>query len=79
MNPINILNFEEIVSGYNGPIPQKSKDCFFRWLPLTQNSEMACEFAYMVGKVTGDGNLDLLFTTRFINFWQRKLAVSTVR
>jgi len=73
MHFINILNFEEVVSGYNGPIPQKSKDCFYRWLPLIQNSEMACEFAYIVGKVTGDGNLDQLFTSRFIGQYKEDL------
>ncbi len=37
-----------------------------QWLPLTIDSELAEISAYLVAKVMGDGNLDPVFTCRFI-------------
>ncbi|MFH1333548.1 MAG: hypothetical protein ABIH53_04910 [archaeon] len=63
----DIITFTDLIINYEGIAPKKSKDYFSSILPLNLESDLACEFAYLIGKVMGDGHLDQLYTTRFIS------------
>ena len=58
-----LLDYEDFLSNYSS----KNIKCSLKGLfPLYLNSILAEEFAYLIGKVMGDGNLDSKFTSRFI-------------
>lgn len=48
------------------------------WLPLTANSLLGEKSAYLVGKVMGDGNLDPVFTCRFIGQLEDLVALKSL-
>src|SRR3989344_55431 len=69
MNKQNvILNVVDMLNTYKAIIPKNKLKILEsrKWLPLTQNSDLAPKAAFMVGKIMGDGNLDGKFTCRFI-------------
>ena len=65
MNKQNvILDFEDFLNSYKN---QRCADSNAKnILPLHSESPLLEEYAYLIGKVTGDGNLDPSFTLRFI-------------
>ncbi len=51
---------------------------FRNWLPLTANSFLGEKSAYLVGKIMGDGNLDPVFTSRFIGQLEDLVALKSL-
>jgi hypothetical protein len=63
MNKKNILDFEDFLNTYkNKGVALYVKHLF----PISLDSELSIEYAYLIGKVMGDGNLDDKYTLRFI-------------
>ena len=58
MNKQNvILNVVDMLNTYKAIIPKNKLKILEsrKWLPLTQNSDLAPKAAFMVGKIMGDG------------------------
>lgn len=68
MNKQIILEIEDVLRTYKyRRISHRIKELQRRnWFPILKNSSFGYNSAYLVGKVIGDGNLDPLFTCRFI-------------
>lgn len=66
-NQNKILDFEEVLNTYSTNIPYKQLELLKHrgWLPIKKGSECAKEFAYLVGKVMGDGHLNKSFELSF--------------
>ena len=64
------IDYMDLIQTYSSrSIPKKQSDLLKerKWLPLYINDDLMNECAYLVGKIMGDGNLDPLFTIRFVN------------
>jgi len=61
-----ILNFADLQKIYVNGIPPKQLANSRQVLPLLYDSAFAVEFAYLVGKVMGDGHLDKNFSLSFV-------------
>lgn len=63
-----IADYNYVLNTYSNKIPAKQLKLLRerKWLPLFQDSKLSREFAYLIGKVMGDGHLDNNFVTYFI-------------
>ena len=63
-----LLDIDDIIKTYKFKIPEKQYNFLGerRWLPLYKDSKIAEEFAYLIGKVMGDGHLSKNFHTIFL-------------
>ncbi len=68
MNDNILIGIEDVLSTYISKYPRKSSFILKRlsWIPLYRESKLAEDAAYIIGKITGDGNLDKKYTVRFI-------------
>ena len=63
MNKQNIiLDFEDLLNTYQNKTPYSAKYLF----PIIEGNPITEEYAYLVGKIMGDGHLDHKFTLKFI-------------
>jgi len=61
-----ILTITDLQKTYVKNIPSRQLANSKKFLPLVQDSALAVEFAYLVGKVMGDGHLDSNFSLCFV-------------
>ena len=64
MNKQTILDFEDFLSSYKDKKINRSNLNYL--FPITTKDLIIEEYAYVIGKIMGDGNLDPKFTCRFI-------------
>ena len=65
MNKQNIIaNFDDFLNSYENKdyVNRSISNCF----PIYSDIPISEEYAYLIGKIIGDGNLDHTFTSRFI-------------
>lgn len=73
---MNILEKEDLLSGYKFISNKVLMTLDERkWFPIYENSILASEGAYFVGKIIGDGHLDLNYVTKFIGQKQNLLKI----
>ena len=58
----NIIKISDLESTYPYFIPKSKINLAKKWLPLNLDSNLAKEFAYVLGKSFGDGHLDKNYT-----------------
>jgi len=58
-----ILSFKDFSNSYNSKWVDLNAKCFF---PISTDSPLTEEYAYLIGKLMGDGHLDRKFTLRFV-------------
>ena len=68
MNKQNtIIDFKDLLNTYSARIPKKQLEILKlrRWLPIKKNSKLTKEYAYLIGKIMGDGHLKKNFNITF--------------
>lgn len=66
MNNNLILDYDSLLGTYKNKALIIKDESIKRFFPILSSSSLAEEYAYLVGKIIGDGNLDPAFTMRFI-------------
>jgi hypothetical protein len=66
MNNKSILDYNSLLITYKNKAIIIKDESIRRFFPILSSTPVAEEYAYIIGKVMGDGNLDPSFTMRFI-------------
>ena len=75
-----IINFKNVIDTYQSAIPknQKIKLIQKNWLPLYTHSKLSSEFAYLTGKIMGDGHLSNVFCVYFIGNESEMISIKNL-
>lgn len=66
-NENKLLDVYDLLNIYKCPPKEINKN---KYLPINTNNKICEEYAYLIGKIIGDGNLDHKYTLRFIGNYE---------